>query len=216
MKIKSLSDPALILAAVRASGGLDVRSAHPDSHRAARKAAADSGRMLADCSVAVPAQAARGTAPAQAIIFRWLPQSTPAPEDSQAYPVRALPPISRLTWACCLGLAWPRRSDDPYPGEPFTRAAVVDTAADLGAGATWVKAALDHDLALAGLVMADPGGGEGDLRLGPAAAALPEPWVEAMRRFHERLPRIEPPPGDTDDSDGDRDPGEFDEEGGGR
>src|SRR5260221_2514910 len=103
-----------------------------------------------------------------------------------------LPVIARLTWACCLGLAWPRRSDEPYRGCPFTRAAVVDLAADLGAASSWTKAALDHDLIPAGLVIADHSAGSGPLRLGPAAAALPEPFVEAMRRFPDQVTRPAP------------------------
>jgi hypothetical protein len=36
---------------------------------------------------------------------------------------------------------------------------------------------------------------------GPAAAALPEPFVEAMRRFHDQLPRPSQPQEETGDSD---------------
>lgn len=200
----AVSDPAVLLAAVRASGGLAVQGVSAETLRIAGRAAEASGRMLADCSVTEPAVSGRADAArrlAHGVTFRWMPQCTPSPEDSRAYPVRALPPISRLTWACCLGLAWPRRSDDLYPGARFTRAAVVDTAADLGAGATWVKAALDHDLLPAGLIVADPSGDQGSLRLGHAAAALPEPFIEAMRRFHEQLPR--PASGQHDDETGD-------------
>ena len=61
---------------------------------------------------------------------------------------------------------------------------MVDLLADVGVPSTWVKAALNHDLPLAGLVVS-----EGEwLRLGPAAAALPDVTVEALRRFHDRLP----------------------------
>ncbi len=188
----AVEDPAVLLAALRASGGLSVQDVSAETFRIIARIAEASGRMLADCSVTEPASPGRAHAarrPVRGAILRWMPQCTPSPEDSQAYLVRVLPPISRLTWACCLGLAWPQRSDDLYPGARFTRAAVVDTAADLGAGATWVKAAVDHDLLPAGLIMADPSGGQGALRLGPAAAALPEPFIEAMRRFHEQLPR---------------------------
>lgn len=201
MRRRAVSDPAVLLAAVRASGGLDIEVASTEALQAARKAVEASGRvLLTDCSVAAHGELGRGGAGrrrARGVTFRWMPQCTPSPEDSHAFPVRVLPPISRLTWACCLGLAWPRRSDDLYPGVRFTRAAVVDTAADLGAGGTWVKAALDHDLIPAGLIMADPCGDRGSLRLGPAAASLPEPFIEAMRRFHEQLPR---PARDADDA----------------
>lgn len=199
-----VNDPAVLLAAVRASGGLSIEIASADALRVARTAAEASGRVLADCSVAPrqePGLGGTGSKVARGVTFQWMPQCTPSPEDSQAYPVRLLPPISRLTWACCLGLAWPRRSDDLYPGKRFTRAAVVDTAADLGAGATWVKAALDHDLIPAGLIMAYPSSERGSLALGPAAASLPEPFIEAMRRFHEQLPRSAPTAADHDGHD---------------
>jgi hypothetical protein len=201
MRGRVVSDPAVLLAAVRASGGLDIEVADTEVLQAASKAAEASGRVLVtDCSIAAHGELGRGSGGrgrARGVTFRWMPQCTPSPEDSHAYQVRMLPPISRLTWACCLGLAWPRRSEDLYPGVRFMRAAVVDTAADLGAGGSWVKAALDHDLIPAGLIMADPSGDRGSLRLGPAAASLPEPFIEAMRRFHEQLPRPAP---DADDA----------------
>src|SRR5215813_14078763 len=50
----------------------------------------------------------------------------------------------------------------------------------------------------------DHSGDSGSLRLGPAAAALPEPFVEAMRRFHDQLPRPAQAHEESgDDSDGD-------------
>jgi hypothetical protein len=197
---RTVPDPAVLLAALRATGGTTMQAASPDALRLAAKAAQDSGRSLVDCVVS---QRVPGGGLAQGVTLRWMPQCTPSPEDSHAYPVRVLPVIVRLTWACCLGLAWPRRADEPYPGCPFTRAAVVDLAADLGAGSTWIKAALDHDLIPAGLVMADLSAGPGFLRLGPAAAALPEPFVEAMRRFHDQLPRPAQPQQEPDNSAGD-------------
>lgn len=200
---RMVTDPAVLLAALRATGGSTMQAASPDALRLAAKAAQDSGRSLVDCVVSqrVPGSGHPGLA--GGVTLRWMPQCTPSPEDSHAYPVRVLPVIVRLTWACCLGLAWPRRADEPYPGCRFTRAAVVDLAADLGAGSTWIKAALDHDLIPAGLVMADHSAGPGFLRLGPAAAALPEPFVEAMRRFHDQLPRPAQPQEELDNSAGD-------------
>ena len=185
----TVSDPVVLLAALRATGGMGMQVASSDAVRLAAKAAQDSGRSLADCAVSQKVLGGGHPGLTRGITLRWMPQCTPSPEDSHAYPVRVLPVIARLTWASCLGLAWPRRADQPYPGFRFSRAAVVDLAADLGAGSTWIKAALDHDLIPAGLVIADHSAGPGILRLGPAAAALPEPFVEAMRRFHDQLPR---------------------------
>jgi hypothetical protein len=212
----TVSDPAVLLAALRVSGGMTIHAASPDALRVAARAAEDSGRSLADCTVAQKVPGGAGTGLARGVTLRWLPQCTPSPEDSHAYPVRVLPVIVRLTWACCLGLAWPRRADEPYPGCRFTRAAVVDLAADLGAGSTWIKAALDHDLIPAGLVMADHSAGPGFLRLGPAAAALPEPFVEAMRRFHDQLPRPAQQQQEPDGIAGDGEGGDLAQGGGGR
>jgi hypothetical protein len=125
------------------------------------------------------------------LVLGWLPQSTPAPEESQAYPVRNLTPVARLTWACCLGLAWPDRIAAPYPGLPFRRSEVVDVAGELGVSTMWVKTALFRTLIPGLLVVPDE---DSSLRLGPATAALPEPFVDAIRRFHDRLPRLQPRP----------------------
>jgi hypothetical protein len=199
-----ISSPAVLLAALRATIGMDAQMASPDVVRLAARAAEASGRSLVDCTVSRRGLDGKGTGPTRGVTLRWMPQCTPSPEDSHAYPVRLFPIIARLTWACCLGLAWPRRANEPYPGCPFTRAAVVDLAADLGAASSWIKAALDHDLIPAGLVITDHSGDSGSLRLGPAAAALPEPFVEAMRRFHDQLPRPAQAHEESgDDSDGD-------------
>jgi hypothetical protein len=198
---QAVSSPAVLLAVLRATGGVGTQAAPPDVIRLAARAAQASGRSLVDCTVSARVLGGERTRLTRGITLRWMPQCTPSPEDSHAYPVRMMPVIARLTWACCLGLAWPRRASEPYPGCPFTRAAVVDLAADLGAAASWVKAALDHDLIPAGLVITDQSAGPGCLRLGPAAAALPEPFVEAMRRFHDQLPRPSQPQEETGDSD---------------
>jgi hypothetical protein len=193
-----VSDPAVLLAALRATGGMSMQVASPDAVRLAATAAQASGRSPVDCTVSRKVLGDERLGLTRGVTLRWMPQCTPSPEDSHAYPVRVLPVIARLTWACCLGLAWPRRADEPYPGCRFTRAEVVDLAGDLGAGSTWIKAALDHDLIPAGLVIADHSAGPDVLRLGPAAAALPEPFVEAMRRFHDQLPRPAQPPEESD------------------
>lgn len=198
---QEVSSPAVLLAALRATGGVGMQVASSDVVRLAARAAQASGRSLVDCSVPPTALGGNLTGLTRGATLRWMPQCTPSPEDNHAYPVRMLPVIARLTWACCLGLAWPRRTDGPYPGRPFTRAAVVDLAADLEAASSWIKSALDHDLIPAGLVINDHSAGPGSLRLGPAAAALPEPFVEAMRRFHDRLPHPAQSPEDSGDSD---------------
>lgn len=207
--MSATSSPAVLLAALRATGGLGLQAAAPEVVRLAAQAAEATGRSLADCTVSPMTLGSGRKTPGRGITLRWMPQCTPSPEDSHAYPVRVLPIISRLTWACCLGLAWPRRADDLYPGARFARTAVVDLAADLGAGSSWIKAAIDHDLVPAGLVIAAPSVEPGMLRLGPAAAALPEPFIEAMRRFHEMLPR---PAQHQDGSDADSDDGESGEQ----
>ena len=176
-----ITDPAVMLAAVRATGGLPIAAADTAAVSAARTAAAVAGRSLLRVPVPSPTPVPRLT---NGMTLGWQPQTTPSPEESHAYPVRQLGVVARLTWACCLGLAWPDRSADPHPGEAFTRAAVVDVAGQVGAPPMWVKSALDHQLRPALLVVGD----RDQLRLGPAAAALPGAFVEALRRIHDRLP----------------------------
>jgi hypothetical protein len=214
MMTPTVSDPVVLLAALRATGGMSMQVASPDAVRLAEATARASGRSLVDCAVSRKVMGSERPGLMRGVTLRWMPQCTPSPEDSHAYPVRVLPVIARLTWACCLGLAWPRRADEPYPGCHFTRAEVVDLAGDLGAGSTWIKAALDHDLIPAGLVIADHSAGPGVLRLGPAAAALPEPFVEAMRRFHNQLPRPAQPREEPDNSAGDGADGDMTHDGG--
>ncbi|MFF7944513.1 hypothetical protein ACFZC5_32810 [Nocardia gamkensis] len=75
----------------------------------------------------------------------------------------------------------------------------------------WVKTALLRTLIPGLLVIPD----EGFLRLGPATAALPEPFVDAMRRFHDRLPRLQPRPvvrHDTELDDAELDDIDFDDD----
>jgi hypothetical protein len=76
----------------------------------------------------------------------------------------------------------------------------------------WVKTALFRTLIPGLLVIPDEGS---SLRLGPATAALPEPFVDAMRRFHDRLPRLEPRPAvppDTEFDDAELEDFDFDDD----
>lgn len=176
-----ITEAAVLLAAVRATGGLSLAEADSAAVSAAQSVAAHAGRTLLRVPVPSP-----GAVPplVDGLTLGWQPQTTPSPEETHAYRVRQSGMVARLTWACCLGLAWTDRSADPHPGEPFSRAAVIDLAGHLGAPAMWVKSALDHELRPALLVV-----GDGDrLLLGPATAGLPGAFVEALRRFHDRLP----------------------------
>ena len=179
-----IEDPAVLLAALRATGGLASQRADPRTIGAARRTAEAAGRALLTYRAddAGPGTGGRG------LVLGWLSQCTPAPEDSLAYRVRHLPPVAVLTWASCLGLAWPDRATPPYPGEPFTRSGLLEVTGDLGLSTMWVKSALYRALIPARLIEAH----QTVLNLGPATAALPEPFVEAMRRFHDRLPRLDP------------------------
>lgn len=116
-----ISSPAVLLAALRATGGVDAQMASPDVVRLAGRAAEASGRSLVNCTVSREGLEGKGAGLTRGVTLRWMPQCTPSPEDSNAYPVRLLPVIARLTWACCLGLAWPRRADEPYPGCPYRK-----------------------------------------------------------------------------------------------
>lgn len=178
----SIKDPAILLAAIRATGGFPIDLADQQAINLARRSAESAGRSLVHCTTnGVHRHSGR-----RGFVLGWLPQATPAPEEHQAYSVRNLTPVARLTWACCLGLAWPDRVASPYPGIPFTSSEVLDLAVDLGVSTTWVKTALFRTLIPSLLVISDGG----SLRLGPTTAALPEPFVDALRRFHDRLPRF--------------------------
>ncbi|SER92747.1 hypothetical protein [Actinokineospora terrae] len=180
------TDPATLLAAIRATAGLALERIDPRAVDSARRSAESAGRTLVPCRTGATHKRSDG----RGLALGWLPQSTPAPEESQEYPVRNLSPVARVTWACCLGLAWPDRTAAPYPGEPFTTSEVLDVAGELGVTSMWVKIALFRTLAPSRLVVVDGT----TLYLGPATAALPGPFVDALRRFHDRLPRLDSPP----------------------
>jgi hypothetical protein len=98
-----------------------------------------------------------------------------------------------IAFAAALGLCWPEASAPPYPGTTVALADVVDAAENAGMSHAWAKGALTNLLAGAGLVDID----DGQLRLGPAVAALTPAQVSAFRRIHDRLPTA------TDDDDSD-------------
>jgi hypothetical protein len=177
---------AVLLARMRAEGATAREVASAVVLAAAEQAAAHAGRQVVGCVAPVETAQARPSGPFRpALVLGWADGMAPSPEDDSGYPIRRFSATQALAWAACLGLAWIDRSASPYPGESFRGEDVVDLLADVGVPSTWVKAALNHDLPLAGLVASD-----GDwLRLGPAAAALPDATVEALRRFHDRLPR---------------------------
>lgn len=187
-----IGDPAVLLAAIRATGGLSLERTDSRVVDAARISAEAAGRALVTCIAGTTNRRASG----RGLVLGWLPHSTPAPEDSQAYAVRSLSPVAILTWACCLGLAWPDRAAAPYPGVPFTRSEVLEVSGELGVSTMWVKSVLFRTLMPARLVIVEGT----SLRLGPATAALPEPFVEAMRRFHDRLPRLDSRPSTRHDA----------------
>jgi hypothetical protein len=186
-------DPAVLLATLRAAGSLSVDDTSTAVVEAMRARAEDTGRVLVRCA---PPAGRAGRGRSHVITFGWSPRATPSPEDSNAYPVRRLATTARLTWACCLGLAWPDRTGEPYPGVPFATSVLIDVATELGMAASWVKASLAHDLVPAHLVTVSGA----TVRLGPAAAGLPPAFVDSMRRFHEQLPRLNqslPAPSDS-------------------
>ncbi len=178
-------DPALILAAARADGVLT-----PDGLPASLVAQADevahtAGRSLVDCDFPWPTPAgARGRpgTPGRAFVLAW--SEAPVPEELGTYPVARLTPTQTITFALCLAQAWPDPRLPPYPGRPFERAEILDTAGDIGLDVKFAKAALDGELQWLSLIVRDGR----RLRLGPAVAALPGTFAETMRRFHDLLP----------------------------
>lgn len=100
-----------------------------------------------------------------------------------------------IAFAAALGLCWSEASAPPYPGKTVALADVVDAAEKAGMSYAWAKGALTNLLDGAGLVDID----EGQLRLGPAVAALTPAQVSAFRRIHDRLPAAD------DDGSGEQD-----------
>lgn len=89
-----------------------------------------------------------------------------------------------IAFAAALGLCWSEASAPPHPGQTVTLAEVVDAAERAGTSHAWAKGALTNLLSGAGLVEIN----DGELRLGPAVAALTPAQVSAFRRIHDRLP----------------------------
>lgn len=163
------------LAAARALGALPAADVDSATLAAARAAAALTGRNLDRVT-------ANG---GPALALAWAPTSVPTMEDRQHGEYRWLRPAALRAWAFCLGLAWSERTTDPWPGEPFSLEDLVSAAVQRGSNPQWIRTAVMHTLMPAGLVETD----NGILRLGPAAAVLPEAYVDALRRVHDRLPR---------------------------
>ncbi|MEV7122843.1 hypothetical protein [Kitasatospora griseola] len=178
-------DPAYILATARAQGLVDTRSLPTQTVEAAQRQAIACGRRLVDCAGPDPPPALTSGRPGAIRQVRTLGWSVPpVPEETAAYPVRRLSPTQSVTFAVCLAAGWRNVRRPPYPGEPFDRAQIVDTLVDIGADSKTVKDALDTELPLLLLIYSDGT----HLRLGPAVAALPDTFTEAVRRMHDHLP----------------------------
>jgi hypothetical protein len=159
--------------------------------RAGHAAALDGGEVDAIARAAqalgrrlVEIQTPRG----RTFVLAWTDGYEP-PISEGGISVRRLSPIPTLTFACCLGLCWPDASAPPFPGEPTTVAAVVQATTAVGADDRHVKGALRSYLRAAGLVHLSGS----DLCLGPAVASWAPAQVEALRRFHDALPKAESP-----------------------
>lgn len=178
-----ITSAPVALAAVRALGALPAARLQPATLASARAAAALTGRTLD-----------RVTADGEpALVLAWTATSVPTMEDHEHGEYRWLRPAALRTWAFCLGLAWRDRTAHPWPGEPFSLADLVDAAAMRGSNPLWIRSALMNTLLPAGLVEIDGS----TVRLGPAAAVLPDAYVDALRRVHDRLPREENAPADA-------------------
>jgi hypothetical protein len=178
-------DAALILAAARADGALAPGHLPASLVRQADEVARVAGRSLVECDCPWPAPAGALGRPGpigRALVMGW--SETPVPEELGTYPVARLTPTQTITFALCLAQAWPDPGLRPYPGRPFERAEILDTAGDIGLDVNFAKAALDGELQWLLLIIRDGR----RLRLGPAVAALPGTFTETMRRFHDLLP----------------------------
>lgn len=175
-----ITSAPVALAAMRALGALPAARLGPATLASACAAAAHTGRTLE-----------RVTADGEPVLaLAWAATSVPTMEDHEHGEYRWLRPAALRTWAFCLGLAWRDRTAHPWPGEPFSLAGLVDAAAMRGSNPLWIRTALMHTLLPAGLVEID----DSTVRLGPAAAVLPDAYVDALRRVHDRLPREENAP----------------------
>ncbi|MFJ7244565.1 hypothetical protein ACIQWA_07915 [Kitasatospora sp. NPDC098652] len=180
------SDPAYILATARAQGLVDTHGLSTQTVEAAQRRAVACGRLLVECAGPVPPPALTPGRPGAVRHVRTLGWSVPpVPEETAAYPVKRLSPTQSVTFAVCLAAGWRDVRLPPYPGEPFDRALIIDTLMDIGADSKTVKDALDTELPLLLLIYSDGA----HLRLGPAVAALPDTFTEAVRRMHDHLPR---------------------------
>lgn len=192
-------DAALILAAARAGGALPPGPLPANLVAQADEVARAAGRHLVECDCPWPAPAGavnRPGLPGRALVLGW--SDTPVPEELGTYPVARLTPTQTVTFALCLAQAWPDPRLPPYPGRPFERAEILDTAGDIGLDVNFAKAALDGELQWLLLIIRDGR----RLRLGPAVAALPGTFAETMRRFHDLLPGpdVAPPMWDAADA----------------
>jgi hypothetical protein len=192
-------DTALILAAARAGGALPPECLPVSLVTQADEVARVAGRGLVegDCPWPAPASAVgRPGPPVHALVLGW--SQTPVPEDLGTYPVARLTPTQTITFALCLAQAWPDPRLPPYPGRPFERAEILDTAGDIGLDVKFAKAALDGELQWLLLIIRDGR----RLRLGPAVAALPATFADTMRRFHDLLPGpdVVPPMWEAEDA----------------
>jgi hypothetical protein len=171
--------PALLLAAIRATGSVMAPSGEAVLADTAHAAAA-SGRALLQFPVSGHGRAR--------LRLGWPVGSAPDPERLGPQPPPALSPVATLVWAVCVKAAWPDPSLPLYPGLAFTRGQVESTCVRVGAHPDTVRRAIDRTLPGYGLITTS---GE-LLRLGPAAATLPGPTVDALRRGHHRLTAPDP------------------------
>lgn len=175
-----ITSAPVAVAAARALGALPTACLDAATLASARAAAALTGRSLEQVT-------AEGE---PAVALAWVSTAVPTMEDHEHGAYRWLRPAALRAWAYCLGLAWQDRTAHPWPGEPFSVENLVDAAAMRGSNPLWIRTALTHTLMPAGLVEID----DGTVRLGPAAAVLPDAYVDALRRVHDRLPREENAP----------------------
>lgn len=171
----SVTGGALILAQIRAIGHAPA-TAPADALMSASAAAAHVDRRLIEISHCSDAR--------RSLVLGWVDGAGPDPDQHPSAPPNRLSPIPHLVWGVCLAAAWPHAAAEPFPGQPFHRAHILQTCVDLGAHQPNVVTALDRTLPQAGLIIFSEASG----RLGPAAAALPSAVWSALRRIHDRLP----------------------------